>query len=434
MLEETMACLGCGYNNGPDFYNSAEEEKIARTRNKQICKALKEYRRQDLRKLKLLLLGTGESGKSTITKQMRIIHINGFETRERIEKILDIRRNIKESMVVILCAMHELGIPLEHAQNSHRMERLLQAADTQDPASITDDLLEDIETLWRDSGVQECFSRSYEYQLIDSAKYFLDKLHEIRQPDYIPSDQDILRCRVLTTGIQFIEFDVHDAGHPVSFCVYDVGGQRGVRRKWIQIFDSVAAILFLADVSSYDQTLREDNEKNRFLEALEIFEQVWKNRFLRSVSILLFMNKIDILAEKVQRGRCISALTDRHPDIFPNFETFTPSSAEKCEFTGSYQRAEGDGRKRRMSRGSKSSETNSDLVKTAVYIKHIFMKIVKGELELTPTAEKLSKDWHQTHVCEYFYTCAVDTNNVQHVLDGCRTLIIRKHLERFGII
>jgi len=60
--------------------------------------------------------------------------------------------------------------------------------------------------------------------------------------------------------------------------VYDVGGQRGERKKWIQVFDSVVAILFLADCSSYDQTLREDNTKNRFLEALEIFEQVWKNR------------------------------------------------------------------------------------------------------------------------------------------------------------
>jgi hypothetical protein len=67
-------------------------------------------------------------------------------------------------------------------------------------------------------------------------------------------------------------------GFYICFSVFDVGGQQGERKKWIQVFDSVVAILFLADCSSYDQTLREDRTKNRFLEALEIFEQVWKNR------------------------------------------------------------------------------------------------------------------------------------------------------------
>lgn len=61
--------------------------------------------------------------------------------------------------------------------------------------------------------------------------------------------------------------------------VYDVGGQRGERKKWIQVFDSVVAILYLADSSGFDQTLREDPSKNRLLETLEIFEQVWNNRF-----------------------------------------------------------------------------------------------------------------------------------------------------------
>ena len=57
-----------------------------------------------------------------------------------------------------------------------------------------------------------------------------------------------------------------------------MGGQRGERKKWIQVFDSVVAILYLADCSGFDQALREDPTKNRLLETLEIFEQVWNNR------------------------------------------------------------------------------------------------------------------------------------------------------------
>lgn len=55
--------------------------------------------------------------------------------------------------------------------------------------------------LWQDAGVQTCFSRSREFQLNDSAAYYLNALDRISQPNYIPSQQDVLRTRVKTTGI-----------------------------------------------------------------------------------------------------------------------------------------------------------------------------------------------------------------------------------------
>lgn len=452
-MKEVMSCClrqGCDERL---LYETHEEKKHARMRDKQITRALKEYHRQDLKKLKILLLGTGESGKSTISKQMKILHINGFDTRERISRIADIRQNIKESIVVILSAMNQLEISLQLEENQLRMDYILrEAANPQ--IQMEDEFLEKTERLWADAGVKECYSQSHEYQLLDSAKYFLDRVGEIRQPDYIPSDQDILRCRVVTTSIQHIEFEVTDAGHPVQFSVFDVGGQRGERKKWIQVFDSVVAIQYLADCSSYDQNMREDPTKNRLLEGLEIFEQVWRNRFLKNVSILLFLNKIDILAEKVNKGRSIKDFADKYSDTLPDYEKFTPTSNDRSEFISAYnkfehrnsekRRGSGSGssslnkhehKKHRGSRsGSKSSEFNPELIKTATYIKHLFMKIVTGDLVLKPSVQEISKDWHRHHTCEYFYTCAVDTNNVQRVLEGCRALIIRKHLERFGII
>ena len=49
---------------------------------------------------RLLLLGAGESGKSTIVKQMRILHIDGFSEKEKKEKVIDIRQNICYSITV----------------------------------------------------------------------------------------------------------------------------------------------------------------------------------------------------------------------------------------------------------------------------------------------------------------------------------------------
>lgn len=60
--------------------------------------------------------------------------------------------------------------------------------------------------LWRDGGVQMCFSRSREYQLNDSAAYYLNSLDRIAKPEYVPTQQDVLRTRVKTTGIVETQF------------------------------------------------------------------------------------------------------------------------------------------------------------------------------------------------------------------------------------
>lgn len=427
---EIMSCFGRSCDEHFRHYINPEEAKRARQRDKEVTRILKDHHKQELKKLKILLLGTGESGKSTITKQMRIIHINGFDMQERIEKIADIKRNIKESIVVLVLAMQQLGISLSSKESCQSLEFILEEAGNP-MIQHTSEFAVHVQQLWSDPGVQECFSRSNEFQLIDCAQYFLDKVQEVYSKNYVPSDQDILRCRVMTTAIQNIEFNVPDGGNQVRFSVYDVGGQQGERKKWIQVFDSVAVILFMVDCGSFDTTLREDPTKNRLLEALEIFEQVWKNRFLRNVSVLLFLNKIDVLAEKVAKGRCIAELTKKYPHIFPDFESFTASNNEKNEFLDSFSTTE---EKKKKGRSNSRPDLHPNVVKTAVYIKHLFMKVVKGEINLQHRSTKQDKDWHQHHSCEYYYTCAVDTNNIQRVLNGCRTLIIRKHLERFGII
>lgn len=68
------------------------------------------------------------------------------------------------------------------------------------------DTAQQMQRIWLDSGVQQCFERANEYGLNDSASYFLEALDRISLPDYIPSEQDVLRTRVRTTGIVEILF------------------------------------------------------------------------------------------------------------------------------------------------------------------------------------------------------------------------------------
>ena len=62
---------------------------------------------------RILLLGTGESGKSTVVKQMKIIHMNGFTEKEIDNFTLTVRGNLIDSMMILVLAMDTLGIVFE---------------------------------------------------------------------------------------------------------------------------------------------------------------------------------------------------------------------------------------------------------------------------------------------------------------------------------
>ncbi|KAJ8792033.1 hypothetical protein J1605_020182 [Eschrichtius robustus] len=124
----------------------------------------------------------------------------------------------------------------------------------EDTEPFSPELLSAMMRLWGDSGIQECFNRSREYQLNDSAKYYLDSLDRIGAADYQPTEQDILRTRVKTTGI----VETHFTFKNLHFRLFDVGGQRSERKKWIHCFEDVTAIIFCVALSGYDQVLHED--------------------------------------------------------------------------------------------------------------------------------------------------------------------------------
>merc|ERR1712016_242175 len=100
--------------------------------------------------------------------------------------------------------------------------------------------------------------------------YFMSSIERICKKDYEPTEQDVLRSRVKTTGINKIEFSYRK----VQFHMYDVGGQRSERKKWIHCFDNVTAVLFVISIAEYDQMLEEDQNVNRMHESMELFENI----------------------------------------------------------------------------------------------------------------------------------------------------------------
>ncbi|XP_051898926.1 guanine nucleotide-binding protein subunit alpha-12-like [Pristis pectinata] len=305
-----MAGLEGAWEHGclPNCFASGDEMEMRR-RSKGIDQMLARERPYMRRMVKILLLGAGESGKSTFLKQMRIIHGKDFD-RETLEQFRDtIYGNIVSGMRVLVDAREKLGLPWENLENEKHGFFLgaLESSGFGEEGHFQR-VLPAIRALWKDESVKEAYRRRSEFQLAESVQYFLDDLDRIGQLNYLPTKQDVLLARKATKGI--VEYDFIIKGVP--FRMMDVGGQRSQRHKWFLCFEGITSILFMVSSSEFDQVLLEDRCTNRLVESMNIFETVVNNKLFARVSIILFLNKTDLLEAKVK--------TVSIGNHFPDFE------------------------------------------------------------------------------------------------------------------
>ncbi|XP_034451000.1 guanine nucleotide-binding protein subunit alpha-12a [Hippoglossus hippoglossus] len=289
----------------------AAQEREARRRSREIDAMLARERRAVRRLVKILLLGAGESGKSTFLKQMRIINGQEFDQKALLDFRDTIYENILKGMRVLVDARDKLGISWQSCENE-KQGMLVMSWEGRVGASGVEPgefqlYVTALSALWADAGIEEAYTRRAEFQLSESVKYFLDNLDRIGQPNYRPSKQDILFARKATKGIVEHDFVIKK----IPFKMVDVGGQRSQRQKWFQCFDGITSILFMVSSSEYDQVLMEDRRTNRLVESMNIFETIVNNKLFLNVSIILFLNKTDLLVEKI-----------RTVDIRKNFPEF----------------------------------------------------------------------------------------------------------------
>ncbi|KAJ3971688.1 guanine nucleotide binding protein, alpha subunit [Lentinula raphanica] len=175
--------------------------------------------------------------------------------------------------------------------------------DPKDPGVILNNCAEDMIKLWHDPTIRELLS-ALRIRLEDTPGFFLDDLERITASRYVPSDDDILKARLKTMGVSEHRF-VLKTGNLVSrdWRVFDVGGARSlVRAAWAPFFELINAIIFLAPLSCFDQSLIEDPSVNRLEDSILLWRSIVSNHLLRSVELILFLNKCDILKAKLESG------------------------------------------------------------------------------------------------------------------------------------
>ncbi|CAO3685828.1 unnamed protein product [Umbelopsis ramanniana] len=274
-------------------------EKEDRQRSNNIDRKIEEDSRRMKRECKILLLGSGESGKSTIVKQMKIIHQNGYSNEELYPWRITVYKNLIESAQALVYGVTKFGLEFENPKNVELANRILEyTVPTELTSSLNPEVVTAIQSVWADSVVPKLLDRGgSDFYLMDSAPYFFGEVTRIGQADYIPNVSDVLRARQKTTGITETRFNMGQ----LNIHMFDVGGQRSERKKWIHCFESVTSIIFCVALSEYDQVLLEESGQNRMQESLVLFESVINSRWFVRTSIILFLNKVDVFKSKLAK-------------------------------------------------------------------------------------------------------------------------------------
>jgi len=275
---------------------------------------LLEERLQSLYTFKILILGAGESGKSTVIKQLKLVHNTKLSPAQLAEDGNNLHQNIVDCFGAVCQAAKRFDVSLEDEQD----EKTVSALSRYTGPRIPVDLGNGLKRLYENPKFQEVYARRAEFWVLDAFSYYMKNFERIVAPDFLPSEEDSLMARVRTTGIVVSELESKvvkvnpDDPASIKFQIVDVGGQRNERKKWMHCFDDVKAVLFVASLAGYNQVMYEDNAMNRMTEDLTLFEEMTQKDIFANTPFFLFLNKKDLF-EVMIRDKPINAL-------FPEFK------------------------------------------------------------------------------------------------------------------
>jgi guanine nucleotide-binding protein G(i) subunit alpha len=327
--------------------------------------------KEELKPIKMLLLGSGESGKSTVFTQVKIL-LSGspdFSDEDMAHYTSSVYYNVLQSVAKLSEYCINQKIPFKNEANETAANEIINLMETNNSLLITakdvynEQLAKKVKELWNDDNVRNQFEKRYECQfhIPDGAMHFLKDLDRIDPPKYRPSNEDILHCRRKTTGIVQVQFKNGEA----LFKLIDVGGQRSERKKWKSVFQQVDVLIYVASLGDYDLLCYEDDTTNRLVESLDLFEEHMNSAF-KDIPIMLFLNKTDIFKKKLSDGKT-------------TLEQFFP------DYKG-----------------------GSDFDAASKYIENKFM-------------EKLQENKDRVHV---HYTCATSADSIRQVFDEVKNFVL----------
>ncbi|KAL9642712.1 hypothetical protein ABK040_009791 [Willaertia magna] len=312
------------------------------------------HSQQNEHKVKILLLGMGSSGKTTIISKLKK-YISEQSNQDSLKEGLEDKTFFNKTFTDIIhfhalngikqliLASEKLDISIipRHGNQKEAIEQAILKLRTLNfcygESALNREIASQMTLLWNQKGSQEIYeeflafkeknnnnggigiSKHHKndddiknvsagefscftiYKDLYTLKYFMDNIDRISESGYIPSDEDVEYCqrhlREDKKGIEEIEFEFSGS----KFIIYCVEGQNNDGRKWLFLFQGVDIVLFLCPIGDYDLVPENLDRQNIVVESLNFFSKMCNSKWFRTTPIILLLTKWDLFQEKISK-------------------------------------------------------------------------------------------------------------------------------------
>lgn len=325
--------------------------------------------------LRVLVLGAAACGKSTFTRQMKIIFCNGFGNDEVTNYGKILHCNLSLGIRDLIDRLDQEGTL--KSLKGKKVKRAIEVFKQANPYQtvFNTHLIESSKDLWADKTFQSLFfSSSAKSEYTESVRYIMENIDRIGDPEWVPTNADILSLRQRTTGVVETRFKADR----YYWTVVDVGGQKVERRKWIHSKTGINALIFFVALDEYDTMSEDAPGKTKMEEALDIWSETINDETLvPHLPVILFLNKEDLFRKKIA--------------VTPLSETY------------------------------KKYKGGDDFNKATEFIRSLFMDRVRA-------SARVGID---NIACKV--TCAIDTENIRFVFGAVQQYIFKERLGASGL-
>lgn len=298
----------------PKTSQSESSKSTNKSNSNEISIVSAEFDKKDV---KILLLGSGECGKTTLWRHLKMIYCGGFQEEERndmapvvkINLISDIKSLVEAAQSGGQNVADDLEAAVENINDLNLVED-----------ELTPEIAQNILEVWHDPAIKNAYQQNNSIGFGDNASFFLDSAKRIAKDGYEPTDEDILKSRIRTSGISSLQFKINNN---IKTELFDVGGQKCERSKWQRCFEGVDYLIFVVSLSDFDQSMFEDETMKRTQDSIQLFQNTANSPVFAQKPIFLVLNKTDVFEKKLKE------FPDQFKETYPEFNGDT-SNVNAC--------------------------------------------------------------------------------------------------------